>query len=74
MPTPSIVPLTLFFIAVAVCFWRAPQAGRTHLLLCVIAGAIWSVLPIFEPSMRTSSYVLVVATFLLCGLRVARIS
>jgi hypothetical protein len=74
MPTPNIVPLTFFFIALAVCFWRAPRADRTHLVLCVIASGIWSILPIFEPSMRSSGYALIVGTFLLCGLRLARTS
>jgi hypothetical protein len=65
---PAIVPLILFFVAVAICFWRAPQADRLHVRLCLLAGGIWASLPLFEPSMRRSGYALVVATFLAIGL------
>ena len=69
MPTaPSVVALILFFVAIALCFWRVPQADRLHVTLCIIAGGVWCSLPIFEPSMRRSGYALVVATFLVCGL------
>ena len=62
------VPLILFFVALAVCFWRAPQADRLHVKLCLLAGSIWASLPLFEPSMRRSGYALIVATFLVTGL------
>ena len=66
--SPRIVPLILFFVALAVCFWRAHKADRQHLTLCAIAAVIWCSLPLFEPSMRRSGYALVVATFLVTGL------
>lgn len=62
------MPLVLFFVALAICFWRMPQADRLHIKLCLLAGAIWATLPVFEPSMRRSGYALVVATFLVTGL------
>ena len=65
---PAIVPLILFFVALAVCFWRTPQADRLHVKLCLLAGAIWAGLPLFEPSMRRSGYALVVASFLVTAL------
>jgi hypothetical protein len=65
---PSIIPLVLFFVGVALCFWRTPQADRWHVMLCVVAGVLWCVLPIFEPTMRRSGYALVVLTFLILGL------
>ena len=65
---PAIVPLLLFFVALAICFWRAPQADRLHVMLCLVAGCIWAALPVFEPSMRRSGYALIVAMFLVTGL------
>jgi hypothetical protein len=66
--TPSVAPLLVFFGALAVCFWRAPQADRLHVTLCIVAGVIWCSLPLFEPSMRRSGYALSVASFLIIGL------
>ena len=56
---PAMVPLILFFVALAICFWRIPQADRLHVMLCLVAGSIWAALPVFEPSMRRSGYALV---------------
>jgi hypothetical protein len=65
---PNIVPLVLFFVGVALCFCRMPQADRKHVILCLMAGVLWATLPIFEPSMRTFGYGLVVTSFLITGL------
>ena len=65
---PNLIALVLFFVALAICFWRMPQADRRHLALCVAAGLIWCALPLFEPSMRQSGYALVVSGFLVLGL------
>jgi hypothetical protein len=65
---PAMVPLILFFVALAICFWRIPQADRLHVKLCLLAGVIWASLPVFEHSMRRSGYALVVATFLVTAL------
>ena len=64
----SIVPVILFFVAVVICFWRAPQADRLHVALCLTAGVVWGSLPLFEPSMRRSGYALIVTMFLAVGL------
>ncbi|MEP7304115.1 MAG: hypothetical protein ABJA98_01230 [Acidobacteriota bacterium] len=65
---PNLTPLILFLVGVAVCVWRIPQADRWHVILCIIAGVLWCSLPVFEPSMRSSGYVLVVVAFLVIGL------
>src|SRR5207249_3674498 len=65
---PNIVPLVLFFVGVALCFWRVPRADRRQVLMCLAAGVLWATLPVCEPSMRTSGYGLAVALFLLIGL------
>ena len=66
--SPSVIPLLLFFVGLALCFWRIPQADRWHVILCMIAGVRWFTLPIFEPTMRRSGYPLVVTSFLIFGL------
>jgi hypothetical protein len=66
--SPNITPSILFFVGVAVCVWRIPQADRWHVILCIAAGLLWCSLPIFEPSMRSSGYALVVTAFLIIGL------
>jgi hypothetical protein len=65
---PSLASLFLFFVGLGVCFWRAPYADRRHLMLCLLAGALWCTLPLFEPSMRRPGYGFVVASFLIIGL------
>jgi hypothetical protein len=65
---PNLTALILFFAAVALCLWRIPQADRWHVVLCVAAGVIWCVLPMFEPSMRRSGYALVVTGFMVLSL------
>jgi hypothetical protein len=66
--SPSIAPLILFFVGLALCFWRTPQGDRWHVILCIAAGILWCTLPIFEPSMRRSGYGMTVALFLIIGL------
>ena len=66
--TSNVASLILFFVGVALCFWRVPRADRKHVILCIAAGVLWCSLPIFEPSMRRSGYGLVVASFLIIGL------
>jgi hypothetical protein len=61
--------LLLLFLAMALSFWRWAYADHWHATSVVIAGAIWSSLPISELSMRHWSYALVVAWLLFCGLR-----
>jgi hypothetical protein len=65
---PELLPSILFFVALAICFWRTPQADRLHVMLCLVAGSIWAALPVFEPSMRRSGYALVVTGFLMTAL------
>ena len=65
---PNVAPLVLFFVGVALCMWRVPQADRPHLLLCGGAGILWAILPVFEPSMRTVGYAFIVSSFLVIGL------
>jgi hypothetical protein len=64
----NLATLVLFFVGVAMCMWRAPQADRTHLLLCGAAGVLWAMLPLVEPSMRTVGYAFIVSSFLVIGL------
>jgi hypothetical protein len=64
----NIAPLLLFFLGVALCFWRTPQADRWHVMLCVVAAVLWCSLPVFEPSMRRTGYWLVSASFLILSL------
>jgi hypothetical protein len=69
MPTPpNVITLLLFFVGVALCLWRVPQADRKHVILCLLAGALWAALPLFDPSMRKLGYAFVVAYFLIISL------
>jgi hypothetical protein len=64
----QIVTLFVFFAGVALCVWRWPQADRGHVVLCIIAAALWSSLPTFEPSTRTPGFGFIVLYFLLIAL------
>jgi hypothetical protein len=66
--SPNIITLILFFVGMALCFWRVPQADRKHVILCLVAGVLWPILPIFEPSMRRGGYGVVVTLWLIIGL------
>jgi hypothetical protein len=66
--THQIVTLFVFFFGVALCFWRVPQADRWHVVLCVIAAALWCGLLLFEPRTRTPPFGFVVVTFLVIGM------
>jgi hypothetical protein len=54
-----------------ICAQRVPQADRKHVILCLMAGVLWAILPIFDPSTRTLGYGFVVVLFLI-GLNVQR--
>jgi Na+/H+ antiporter NhaD/arsenite permease-like protein len=58
----------VFFVGVALCFWRIPQADRWHLALCGVAAALWGGLLLFEPRTRTPGYGFATVTFLICAL------
>ena len=49
----QIITLCVFFLGVALCFWRFPQADRWHVSLCFIAAGLWGGLLFFEPRTRT---------------------
>jgi hypothetical protein len=66
----QIITMTVFLFATALCMWRRPKADRGHVMLCVIAAALWVGLLFFEPRTRTVMYGITVATFLLSGLSV----
>ena len=38
--TQQVVTLFLFFLGVALCFWRWPQADRWHVVLCIVAAGL----------------------------------
>jgi hypothetical protein len=65
---PNAITLVVFFLGVTLCMWRLPRADRSHLVLCSIAGLLWCILPLFDPSTRSLGYALVVTTFLGIGL------
>jgi membrane protein implicated in regulation of membrane protease activity len=65
---PNVITLLLFFVGVALCLWRIPQADRKHVILCFVAGVLWATLPLFDPSMRLAGYGFVVASFLVISL------
>ena len=54
--THQIVTLFVFFFGVALSMWRWPQADRWHVVLCVIAAALWCGLLLFEPRTRTPGF------------------
>ena len=66
--THQIVTLFVFFFGVALCFWRVPQADRWHVVLCVVAAALWCSLLLFEPRTRTSGFGFTAVAFLVCAL------
>ena len=64
----GIITLFVFFLGLALCMWRKPHGDRWHVALCVAAGTLWCVLPLFEPGMRSPVYGFIVAGFLIVGL------
>ena len=66
--THQIVTLFVFFFGVALCMWRLPHPDRWHVVLCVIAAALWGGILLFEPRTRTSGFGLIVGSFLVIGL------
>jgi hypothetical protein len=65
---PNIVTVIVLFLGVALCFWRAPRADGWHVLRCLIAGALWCSLLIFDPSTRKPMFGVAVSAFLILGL------
>ena len=57
---PNVFSLFLFFAGIALCMWRAPRGDRMHLALTGIAGVLWCMLPVFDPSIRTPGYGVIV--------------
>ena len=49
----QIITLFVFFLGVALCFWRFPHADRWHVGLCLVAAGLWVGLLFFEPQTRT---------------------
>jgi drug/metabolite transporter (DMT)-like permease len=66
--THQIVTLFMFFFGVALCVWRWPQGDRWHVVLCVIAAALWCGVLLFEPRTRTIGFGFIVMNFLMIGL------
>ena len=66
--TPHVSTLVVFFLGVALCLWRAPQADRRHVILCLIAAGLWCVLLIVDPGTRKPGFGFTTATFLFIGL------
>ena len=66
-PNTQLTVLFVFFLGVALCFWRAPQADRWHVVLCFIAAAIWGSLLWLVPSLRTWPFIFSALIFFLIG-------
>jgi hypothetical protein len=64
----NIVTLFVFFLGVALAMWRWPQADRWHVVLCLIAAALWCGLPLFEPRTRSAGFGFIVIYFLIVAL------
>ena len=64
----QIATLFVFFVGVALCMWRWPQADRWHVVLSVIAATLWGGLLLFEPRTRTPGFGFIVAYILSIGL------
>jgi hypothetical protein len=64
----QLATLFLFFFAMDLCLWRAPQADQRHVILCGITAALWCGILLFEPRTRMSGYALIVVTFLITAL------
>ena len=67
--TRQVVTLFMFFVAVALCMWRWPQADRWHVVLCVVVAALWCGVLWFEPRTRTTGFGFIVVALLTIGLR-----
>ena len=48
--------------------WRSPAGVRSPRAACAVGATIWCVLPLWEPAMRTVTYVGLTAAFLVSGL------
>jgi hypothetical protein len=66
--TRNILTIFVFFFGLALCFWRAPQADRWHLVLWLIAVTIWSNLLLLGPSTRNPMFGVALGTFLMLAL------
>ena len=64
----QVVTLFVFFLGVALCFVRWPQADRWHVVLCFIAAGLWLICLLLEPRTRTFGFGLIVANFLIIAL------
>jgi hypothetical protein len=60
--------LTVFFFGLALCMWRAPQADRLHVVLCLCAAALWCGPLLFDPVARNPPFGIAVITSLTIGL------
>jgi len=60
--------LFVFFLGVALCFVRWPQADRRHVVLCFIAAGLWVSCLLMEPRTRTLGFGFIVVSFLIIGL------
>ena len=63
-----VVTLFLFFLGVALCFVRWPQADRWHVVSCFIAAGLWASCLLLEPRTRTFGFGLIVVNFLVIAL------
>ena len=66
--TINIVTLFVYFLGVALCFWRVPHADRGHIALCLVAAGLWCGLLWFNPATRTPGFAFTSMTFLVLGL------
>jgi uncharacterized membrane protein YjjB (DUF3815 family) len=66
--SPNIVTLFVFFFGLALCFWRAPNADRWHVSLCLIAAGLWISLVFLDPTTRNPMFAVATSTFLIIAL------
>jgi hypothetical protein len=58
------ITLAVFLFGVALCLWRAPRGGRSHVILCVFAVALWGGLLLLDPATRNPMFGFTTSTVL----------
>ena len=60
--------LIVWFCTLGLMMWRWPNGDRFHVPACLIGGAVWLLLPLLEPTMRSQAYAVVCVVFLTSAL------
>ena len=66
----DVTTLFVYFLGVALCFWRSPsnRGDRGHLTLCLTAALLWGGLLLFNPATRKPHFALTTGAFLMISL------